>query len=66
MKIGIEKRQRIAKIFGRVAEYTISILILGAIVTGKANPAVVLLGFILFVVFFSFSVISEPDIRGGN
>lgn len=60
MKIGFEKRQRIAKIFGRVAEYTVSILILGAIITGRGNALIVLVGFVVFAIFLLISVSAEP------
>lgn len=64
MKLGFEKRQRIAKIFGRTAEYAISILILGSVIAGKSNIAVVLSGIFLFVFFFTISVLAEPEKEG--
>lgn len=61
MRISFEKRQRIAKIFGRVAEYTVSILILGGIIAGKINLLLAFTGFVLFLLFFIISVAAEPE-----
>lgn len=60
MKLGIEKRQRIAKIFGRVAEYSISILILGSIISKNSDVKTIVFGFLLFLLFFLISVLAEP------
>lgn len=64
MKLGIEKRQRIAKIFGRVAEYSASILILGGIISEKLSPLLFCAGLLLFLLFGLISVIAEPEKEG--
>jgi hypothetical protein len=60
VRIGFEKRKRIAEIFGRVAVYTVSILILGGIISGKLNLPLAFTGLILFLLFFVISVAAEP------
>lgn len=61
MQIAFEKRQRIADIFAKVAEYTAAIMVLGSMVAKEVNLLAVSVGLILFMVLFSLSVLFEPS-----
>jgi hypothetical protein len=61
MRIVFEKRQRIADIFAKVAEYTAAIVILGSIVAKEVDMMIIIIGLLVFFVLFFFSVLFEPS-----
>ena len=61
MKISNKKRIYLADNITKVAQYIISIVILGQIVTNKINVSVLIVAGIIFVILIILGTILTPD-----
>ncbi|OIP40775.1 hypothetical protein AUJ95_04115 [Candidatus Desantisbacteria bacterium CG2_30_40_21] len=57
MKFGKETKKYTANIFTKIAEYLLSIVILGSIISGHFYPILVLGSFIFFGIFICLAIL---------